>query len=69
MIDMEKQWKQVGTLNGRPIYESNDGKLAIERAFEVLCELSEEELQLWCELQTEAHQNGGLEKDTSPTEL
>jgi len=69
MIDMEKKWKQIGTLHGKPIYEATDGMLTIERAFEMLCEMSEKELQAWHELQTEAHQNGGGEKDASSAEF
>lgn len=58
---MEKQWTQIGELNGRPIYQSEDGRLAIERAFEILCELSAEEFESWNQ-QAEQNQN-----DADPT--
>ena len=61
---MEEQWTQIGELNGRPIYQSEDGRLAIERAFEILCELSAEEFESWNK-QAEKNPNGAEPSDDS----
>lgn len=41
------QWHKRGELNRLPIWESDEGELAIERDFELLCELTPEELAQW----------------------
>ncbi len=40
-------WTKVGALEGKPVWRHADGRLAVERDFEVLCELSPAERRRW----------------------